>query len=209
MTDNNKWIDDSIPSGQVPARLLDLYRQQGAGWYSGEEVTQTEHALQAAWLAEQAECPQALVTAALLHDIGHLLHELGEDCALEGLDDEHEQVAAVYLSSWFPESVTEPIRLHVPAKRYRCGSDAAYHAELSPASQLSLQLQEDHSTRPNAASFCGNHMPRPPCSSATSTTRPRSSDCRHQNWNTSRVLWKSACSRKTTDRWTTTSPTCC
>lgn len=141
MTDNNKWIDDSIPSGQVPARLLDLYRQQGAGWYSGEEVTQTEHALQAAWLAEQAECPQALVTAALLHDIGHLLHELGEDCALEGLDDEHEQVAAVYLSSWFPESVTEPIRLHVPAKRYRCGSDAAYHAELSPASQLSLQLQ--------------------------------------------------------------------
>ena len=80
MTDNNKWIDDSIPSGQVPARLLDLYRQQGAGWYSGEEVTQTEHALQAAWLAEQAECPQALVTAALLHDIGHLLHELGEDC---------------------------------------------------------------------------------------------------------------------------------
>ena len=141
MTANNGLIDDSVSPGQVPDLLLDLYQHRGAGWYSGEPVTQTEHALQSAWLAEQAGCDDTLVTAALLHDIGHLLHELGEDCALEGLDDEHEQVAAGFLARWFPRSVTEPIRLHVPAKRYRCGTDAVYCGQLSSASQLSLQLQ--------------------------------------------------------------------
>ena len=41
-------------------------------------VNQRAHALQAALLAEQAGCDAALVTAALLHDIGHMVHDLGE-----------------------------------------------------------------------------------------------------------------------------------
>jgi len=121
--------------------LLSLFADRGSAWYSGEAVTQAEHALQAAWLAEQADGDDAMVAAALLHDVGHLVHDLGEDCAEGGVDDRHEEHGAAWLAEWFPPAVTEPIRLHVPAKRYRCAVDADYHARLSPASQLSLQLQ--------------------------------------------------------------------
>lgn len=121
--------------------LIDLFRRRGAAMYAGEPVTQTEHALQAAYAAERVLASQTLVAAALLHDVGHLLHDLPEDCAEEGTDDEHERLGAEWLARYFPPEVTEPIRLHVPAKRYRCAVDEAYHRRLSPASQLSLKLQ--------------------------------------------------------------------
>jgi predicted HD phosphohydrolase len=92
-------------------------------------------------LAEQAGCDSALVTAALLHDIGHMVHNLGEDPASEGVDDQHEALGSVFLERWFGSAVTEPVRLHVSAKRYLCATEAGYFGRLSPDSVRSLELQ--------------------------------------------------------------------
>jgi phosphonate degradation associated HDIG domain protein len=107
----------------------------------GEPVSQTEHALQAAYHAERAGADDALVTAALLHDIGHLLHKLAEDAADHGIDTRHEQIGQAWLARHCGPEVTEPVRLHVAAKRYLCATDPEYLAQLSPASKQSLRLQ--------------------------------------------------------------------
>jgi len=126
---------------QVIDHILDLFRQRGDAAYVGEPVSQTEHALQAAAAAERARASSDLIAAALLHDIGHLLHDLGEDIADHGVDARHEELGAHWLAQYFGPEVVEPIRLHVPAKRYLCATDPAYYAALSPASQQSLALQ--------------------------------------------------------------------
>lgn len=133
------------------AFLLDLLAQRGSGAYLGEAVTQREHALQAAQLAEQAGAAPALIVAALLHDIGHILGP-GDD-GLPPNDDQHEVAAARWLAQWFPSEVTEPIRLHVAAKRYLCATRPGYREQLSPASQHSLRLQGGTYTPEEAAAF--------------------------------------------------------
>tara|TARA_R110002111_G_scaffold262851_1_gene341789 strand:+ start:35991 stop:36572 length:582 start_codon:yes stop_codon:yes gene_type:complete len=117
------------------------FTEKGNAMYAGEAVSQTEHALQAASAAEHAGASPELIVAALLHDIGHLLHQHDEDCATHGVDDLHERIGAQWLIRYFPPDVAEPIRLHVDAKRYRCATDAQYLSRLSPASVLSLELQ--------------------------------------------------------------------
>ena len=84
---------------------------------------------------------ELLYVAALLHDIGHLLHQLPEDIADRGIDGQHEKIGEAWLARHFGPEVTEPVRLHVAAKRYLCAADAAYRAQLSPASRQSLALQ--------------------------------------------------------------------
>ncbi|NER80777.1 MAG: HD domain-containing protein [Leptolyngbya sp. SIO1D8] len=121
--------------------LLTLYRQRAHGQYGGEAVSQLEHALQCATLAEQTGQSAELITACLLHDLGHLVHHLGEDAATRGIDDRHEYQAIPLLQTLFPAAVTMPIRLHVAAKRYLCAVDDGYWASLSPASKRSLELQ--------------------------------------------------------------------
>uniref|UniRef100_A0A7C2P853 HD domain-containing protein n=1 Tax=Schlesneria paludicola TaxID=360056 RepID=A0A7C2P853_9PLAN len=123
------------------ANVLELFRQRGGSLYGGEAVTEQEHALQAAWLAEQAGAPPALIVAALLHDIGHLLHNLPEDAPDHGIDDRHEHSGASWLRRYFGPEVAEPVRLHVAAKRYLCAVEPRYLQQLSAPSQLSLRLQ--------------------------------------------------------------------
>jgi [1-hydroxy-2-(trimethylamino)ethyl]phosphonate dioxygenase len=118
-----------------------LFAEGGAAAYFGEPVSQTEHALQTAYLAQQTGAADSLVVAALLHDIGHLLHGLDEKIANRGLDGRHEGAGAVWLSRYFEPDVTDPIRLHVDAKRYLCAVDHSYRDQLSPASLQSLRLQ--------------------------------------------------------------------
>jgi len=121
--------------------IIDLFQQRGDAAYYGEAISQTEHALQAAALAEQQGAPDTLVVAALLHDIGHLLDGQDEDLADRGLDGRHEEAGYSWLAAHFGPKVTEPVRLHVAAKRYLCAVDPVYLAGLSPASRLSLSLQ--------------------------------------------------------------------
>jgi phosphonate degradation associated HDIG domain protein len=121
--------------------VLDILTSQGNAQYGREAVSQLEHALQCATLAKSANRSDELITACLLHDLGHLIHDLGEDVADRGIDDRHEYRAIPVLQSLFESAVTEPIRLHVDAKRYLCAVDPTYWDSLSPASKHSLELQ--------------------------------------------------------------------
>ena len=118
-----------------------LFARRGAEQYSGEPVTQLEHALQCAALAEAEGADDDLVTAALLHDLGHLLQELGETPSLRGVDDVHQYAALPFLRGLFGERVLGGIQLHVDAKRYLCATRPGYHEALSEDSKRSLKLQ--------------------------------------------------------------------
>jgi phosphonate degradation associated HDIG domain protein len=128
-------IDETI------RQILRLFAERGHSEYGHEAVTQQEHALQAAALARAEGASTTLITAALLHDIGHLLHDLPDTAPDEGLDDRHEELAASWLARSFGADVVEPVRLHVAAKRYLCAVEPAYRARLSPPSLQSLELQ--------------------------------------------------------------------
>jgi len=134
------------------AELTDLFTRLGDLHY-GEDVTQLEHALQTAHHAKLDGAPPALVAAALLHDVGHLLQKIGEDAADQGIDTRHEHISAGYLARAFGPEVTEPIRLHVAAKRYRVAIDPAYHERLSRASMQSLALQGGPMTAAEVEAF--------------------------------------------------------
>jgi gamma-butyrobetaine dioxygenase len=121
--------------------VVRLFAVGGEAAYFGEAVSQTAHALQSAHLAERAGAEDTLVAAALLHDVGHLLHGLPEDVAERGIDGRHEQGGADWLARHFGPAVSEPVRLHVAAKRYLCAVEPAYLTGLSPASRRSLALQ--------------------------------------------------------------------
>lgn len=118
-----------------------LYRDHGHIGYDGEPVTQLEHALQCAALAEAAGATDALVTATFLHDLGHLLNRLGDTPTARGLDDQHQYFAIPFLRPLFPAAVVEPIRLHVEAKRALCALEPEYLDRLSGDSVRSLALQ--------------------------------------------------------------------
>lgn len=118
-----------------------LFAERGGSMYGGERVTQWEHAAQAACLAEADGAAAALVVAALLHDIGHLLHRLPDDAPDRGIDDAHERIGADWLAGHLPPDVVAPVRLHVPAKRYLCAVDPLYLEGLSVPSRVSLELQ--------------------------------------------------------------------
>ena len=116
-----------------------LYAARG-GLNYGEGVTQIEHALQCAGLAEASGAAPSLVIAALLHDIGHLF-ENEQDVTNASLDAHHEAAGARLLEAFFPETVWRPVALHVAAKRYLCFMEPQYVNGLSSASQKSLKLQ--------------------------------------------------------------------
>jgi phosphonate degradation associated HDIG domain protein len=133
--------------------LIRLFKEKGDAAYIGEPVSQTEHALQAAWAAERAGADRSLIVAALLHDVGHLLHDLPENCADAGIDDAHEILGARWLVQHFGPDIAEPARLHVDAKRFLCTADPTYLGMLSEASLQSLKLQGGPFAPDEAAKF--------------------------------------------------------
>jgi [1-hydroxy-2-(trimethylamino)ethyl]phosphonate dioxygenase len=137
----------------VADEVFAIYGAHGAGNYFGERVTITEHCLQAAWFAREESAPEPLVVAALLHDIGHLLEAVPDDLAEWTTDAHHEEVGARWLSGRFGAQVSEPVRLHVPAKRYLCATDPGYFKQLSTASVHTLKLQGGPMTAQEVARF--------------------------------------------------------
>jgi phosphonate degradation associated HDIG domain protein len=121
--------------------LLSLFARRGDSEYGGEAVTQLEHALQAAAFAEREGATPELISAALLHDVGHLLHDLPEDAPDQGIDDRHETLAAAWLAQRFQPAVVAPVAMHVAAKRYLCAVDSGYLGRLSQPSVQSLAMQ--------------------------------------------------------------------
>jgi gamma-butyrobetaine dioxygenase len=142
-------------------RLAELFASEGAADYLGEPVTVAQHLLQAGALAQGAGAAPALVAAALLHAAGHLRgedsladeQELSGRDLMAGADNDHGERGAAWLARWFPPAVTEPVRLHVAAKRYLCAAEPGYLALLSPASVCTLSLQGGPMTEAEAAAF--------------------------------------------------------
>lgn len=125
----------------VRSELIEIYGVRANKRYGLSDVSQLQHGLQSAAIAEAQGESSAFIAAALLHDIGHMVHDLGENPAAEHVDDVHEEKGAAWLGAHFGPEVTEPVRLHVPAKRYLCAVDPAYFGKLSEDSVLSLELQ--------------------------------------------------------------------
>ena len=141
--------------------IAQLFVEHGATRYESgapNGVSQLEHALQCAALAEHAGADPELVAAALLHDLGHLL--IDEDEAADGEDDLHQFRAIPLLRETFAQGVLEPIKLHVDAKRYLCAVESAYYDALSPASQYSLSLQGGPFDADEAAAFIARPFAR-------------------------------------------------
>ena len=126
---------------EVISLLFTYLKEKGQSNYD-ESVTQYEHAVQAAALATEVQASPTSIVAALFHDIGHMIAD-EENAQSDFLKEDlfHEEIAAQYLALIFPRSVLDPIRLHVPAKRYLCTVDPNYYEGLSRASKRSLQLQ--------------------------------------------------------------------
>jgi [1-hydroxy-2-(trimethylamino)ethyl]phosphonate dioxygenase len=137
----------------VMDEILALYADRGDDAYFGERVSIAEHGLQAAHFARAAGVQPALVVAALLHDVGHLIGNAPDDLAEWTADAAHERVGGRWLATRFPPEVSEPVRLHVPAKRYLLATDADYFAKLSPASVVTLRLQGGPMSREEVARF--------------------------------------------------------
>ncbi len=120
----------------VVSKILSVFDQRGHEKYADEPVTQLEHALQCADLASRSpEASDTLIVSALLHDIGHILgqQDLPQEIDLN-LDDRHEEIGHAFLRQHFVAAVSEPVRLHVAAKRYLCTVDPEYRKKLSPTS---------------------------------------------------------------------------
>lgn len=127
-------------AGLTIADILKLFARKGHQQYVGEPVTQLQHALQTALLAEEAGADAELIVACLLHDLGHLLHDAGSPPGSSG-DDLHQYSVLPFLRPLFGSAVLDPIKLHVDAKRYLCATEAGYYATLSADSVRSLALQ--------------------------------------------------------------------
>ncbi len=133
--------------------LLDILEKKGSNMiYGGENVSQLEHALQCAELAEENKLPGPIIAAALLHDIGHLLYE-DQDPIHEGKDGYHENLGANYLEKYFGEEVVNPIRAHVDSKKYLAAVEDGYFDLLSDASKISLAAQGGPFTKDEANDF--------------------------------------------------------
>jgi [1-hydroxy-2-(trimethylamino)ethyl]phosphonate dioxygenase len=135
------------------ADILALYQARGSAAYFGERVSMTEHGLQAAHFARLQQAPEPLVIAALLHDIGHLLEEVPELLEDWTADAHHEEIGARWLAGRFGAPISEPVRLHVPAKRYLCATDPRYLGQLSSASVHTLALQGGPMSEREVAQF--------------------------------------------------------
>ncbi|QIL83024.1 HD domain-containing protein [Diaphorobacter sp. HDW4A] len=133
--------------------IVQIFENKGHAQYDGEPVTQLQHALQSAHLAELQGADSALITAALLHDLGHLLHGMRGSPTTEGVDDLHQYLCIPFLRPLFSDATLEPIRMHVDAKRYLCLHEPGYLEALSADSARSLQLQGGVFTAEQATEF--------------------------------------------------------
>ena len=140
-------------SKKIISDIFNMLKTKGSNLqYGNEDVTQLEHALQCADLTEKNNFPKEIITAALLHDIGHLLYD-GKDPIHKEKDDHHENLGANYLSQYFRDQVTLPIRAHVDSKRYLSAVEDGYYDLLSEGSKKSLEVQGGPFSKEQANDF--------------------------------------------------------
>ena len=138
-------------SREIIEKIIKKY-QTNKDFYLGEKVTIAEHMIQTAMLAEKNNSPQSLICACLLHDIGHFIIQDPDQLVSKSVDGKHEDIAFNFLKNYFKPEVTEPIKLHVNAKRYLC-REKSYYNLLSKASKVSLELQGGKMNNDEAQKF--------------------------------------------------------
>ncbi len=144
-------------------QIAELFETHGAAEYFGEPVTQAAHMLQAAQLAERDGADDALVAAALLHDVGHFTGAVSGQQLMRGTDNRHSHSGADWLARSFGPEVTEPVRQHVAAKRYLCAVDPGYARLLSPASVYTLGVQGGPMRGAELAAFAASPYAQTAC----------------------------------------------
>ncbi|WP_228566116.1 HD domain-containing protein [Nocardia sp. SYP-A9097] len=147
--------------------LTELFESEGAKDYLGEQVSMATHMLQTARVARESGAAAALIVAAVVHDVGHFSGAMSGRELMRGNDNRHDAVAAQWLSQWFDAAVTEPVRLHVAAKRYLCATDPAYYDLLSEASKYTMSVQGGDMSAAEVTAFAAE----PYCESATALRR--------------------------------------
>jgi putative nucleotidyltransferase with HDIG domain len=145
----------TLPSLEAHARetikqVFSFIEAQGHGDYLGEAVSQLQHTLQAATLAEQSGADTETIIGALLHDVGRFIPSSDKMPAMIAPDGQyvgkasHEVLGERYLRQLgFSEMVCQLVGAHVVAKRYLCAVDKDYWAGLSRASKQTLVFQVD------------------------------------------------------------------
>ena len=133
--------------------LCDLFEAEGGREYLGEQVSMEQHMLQTGTAARLAGASRALVVAAVAHDVGHFTGVVRGRDLMGGRDNHHDEVAATWLGQWFAEAVTEPVRLHVAAKRYLCAVEPTYRDQLSEASAYTMGVQGGPMSAEEVAAF--------------------------------------------------------
>ena len=154
-------------------RLLELLATKGGSQYGGERLSQSEHALQCAFLAECEGAPGTVIAAALLHDIGHLLHAEGEQPALRGIDNKHQELGAQCLLGVFGPAVAEPVRPTSPPNGTYARPILAISAA-SPQPRCAASIcKAGHSPRPRQSPFARPPLPTKRSGYGFGTMRPK------------------------------------
>lgn len=123
-----------------PVEFLLSVMQSQDGGTTFDGLNRLEHGLQSAANAERNGATPALITASLFHDIGSILRSDYPELAGD-TERGHETIGAAILGEWFGPEITEPVALHVMAKRHLMAREAGYADKLSPASVASLENQ--------------------------------------------------------------------
>jgi len=146
-------------AGKTAEEIIEIFRKKGGEDYAGEEITQLEHACQAAQLAEQQGFDDEVILAAFLHDLGHLLSDDEED-DMDGFGvRNHEAVGADFLKQrGFSDKIATLVKSHVEAKRYLCFANQRYYDNLSQASKMTLAYQGGPMNATEAAAFEQNPL---------------------------------------------------
>ncbi|MFT7291165.1 MAG: putative HD phosphohydrolase [Marinobacter psychrophilus] len=157
---NGPVLDNRLAPAAIYEELAKLFEKFGDEQY-GEAITQREHMLQSAHMAEERGESDAIVVAALLHDVGHFFSPQTEELVSDGRPEQnfcHEVLGARFLESCFGPEVIVPIQLHVAVKRYLCSVEEGYYESLSEASKHSLVLQGGPMTPAQVEKFsAGKH----------------------------------------------------
>lgn len=146
-------MNETLTHDNIVGFIQRIFERRGHEEYLGESVTMAEHMLQGAHLAEAANETPVLITACLLHDVGHFTSEFGTFAMTDTKDKFHEEAGALVLEPFFPRLVTDCVRYHVAAKRYLCAVSPEYFNHLSEASVHSLQLQGGKMNAAEVAEF--------------------------------------------------------
>jgi phosphonate degradation associated HDIG domain protein len=158
----------SEQAARTTETIFDLYEAHGGAEYAGERITQLEHMVQAAQLAEEEGHEEEVILASFLHDIGHICvwGRLESEGPENGDSDnviarmggfgirDHEEIGAEFLTQrGFSRRLVRMVESHVEAKRWLVLREPGYYEQLSEASKRTLEFQGGPMDKEEAAAF--------------------------------------------------------